>query len=65
VSAALVEGRKHFLVGPRRYGKSSVHNVGAHQARKKGALVLRYNVQAFTRLEDLASAIVADSKARL
>lgn len=61
VAAALVEGDKHFLIGPRRYGKSSVHNVGAHQARKKGALVLRYNVQAFTRLEDLAGAIVADS----
>jgi len=61
VASALVEGDKHFLIGPRRYGKSSVHNVGAHQARKKGALVLRYNVQAFTRLEDLAGAIVADS----
>jgi hypothetical protein len=61
VATALVEGSKHFLIGPRRYGKSSVHNVGAHLARKKGALVLRYNVQAFTRLEDLAGAIVADS----
>jgi hypothetical protein len=61
VASALGEGDKHFLIGPRRYGKSSVHNVGAHQARRKGALVLRYNVQAFTRLEDLAGAIVTDS----
>ena len=61
VAGALLEGAKHFLIGPRRYGKSSVHNVGAHQARKKGALVLRYNVQAFTRMEDLARAIVADT----
>ena len=61
VATALVEGSKHFLIGPRRYGKSSVHNVGAHLARKKGGLVLRYNVQAFTRLEDLAGTIVSDS----
>ena len=61
MATSLVEGSKHFLIGPRRYGKSSVHNVGSHQARKKGALVLRYNVQAFTRLEDLAAAIVSDS----
>jgi hypothetical protein len=61
VRRALLEGGKHFLIGPRRYGKSSIHNVAAIQAREDGGVVLRYNVQAYPQLQVLAAAIVADT----
>ena len=61
VRDALLGGAKYFLIGPRRYGKSSVHNVAAELARKRGAVVLRYNVEAFGTIDPLLAAIVADT----
>ena len=61
VRRTLLEGGKHFLIGPRRYGKSSIHNVAAIEAREAGAAVLRYNVQGYPQLQVLAAAIVADT----
>jgi hypothetical protein len=61
VRRTLLEGGKHFLIGPRRYGKSSIHNVAAEEAREAGAAVLRYNVQGYPQLQVLAAAIVADT----
>ena len=61
VRDALMGGAKYFLIGPRRFGKSSVHNVAAVAARKRGAVVLRYNVEAFGTIEPLLAALVADT----
>jgi len=61
VRATLLEGGKLFLIGPRRFGKTSIHNVAAQEARLAGGHVLRYNVEAFPRLADLVSAIVVDA----
>ncbi len=61
VRRTLLEGGKHFLIGPRRYGKSSIHNVAAIEAREAGGVVLRYNVQGYPQLQVLAAAIVADT----
>jgi hypothetical protein len=61
VRRTLLEGGKHFLIGPRRYGKSSIHNVAAIEARESGAVVLRYNVQGYPQLQLLAARIVADT----
>ena len=61
VRRTLLAGGKHFLIGPRRYGKSSIHNVAAVEAREAGAVVLRYNVQGYPQLQVLAAAIVADT----
>jgi len=61
VRDALLGGAKYFLIGPRRFGKSSVHNVAAALARKRGAVVLRYNVEAFGTVDSLLAAIVADT----
>jgi hypothetical protein len=57
----LTSGRKHFLIGPRRFGKTSVHNVAAHAARKAGAAVLRYNAEAYGSIDQLLAAIIADA----
>lgn len=61
VRDALLNGAKYFLIGPRRYGKSSIHNVAAQAARKRGAVVLRYNVEAFGAIEPLLAVLVADT----
>jgi hypothetical protein len=61
VRRTLLDGGKHFLIGPRRYGKSSIHNVAATEAREAGGIVLRYNVQGYPQLQMLAAAIVADT----
>jgi hypothetical protein len=61
VRRTLLEGGKHFLIGPRRFGKSSIHNVAAIEAREAGGVVLRYNVQGYPQLQVLAAAIVADT----
>jgi hypothetical protein len=61
VRRTLLGGGKHFLIGPRRYGKSSIHNVAAVEAREAGGVVLRYNVQGYPQLHALAAAIVADT----
>ncbi len=61
VRDALLGGGKCFLVGPRRYGKSSVHNVGAVLAREAGGVVLRYNVEAFDSVDALLATLVGEA----
>jgi hypothetical protein len=61
VRDALLGAQKHFLLGPRRFGKTSVHNVGAIEAREAGAVVLRYNVEGYPSVDALLAAIVADA----
>jgi GH24 family phage-related lysozyme (muramidase) len=60
VHETLTRGGKLFLIGPRRFGKTSIHNVAAHRARQDGAVVLRYNVEAFPQVHHLIAALVAD-----
>ncbi|MGQ0813859.1 MAG: hypothetical protein ACT4O1_05280 [Gemmatimonadota bacterium] len=61
VKTALLQGGKLFLIGPRRFGKTSLHNVAAHEARQEGAVVLRYNVEAFPRISVLIATLIADA----
>jgi len=61
----LLEGGKHFLIGPRRYGKTSLLAAAAERAASRGALVLRYNVEAFPALDLLVTRLITDAAARL
>lgn len=61
VQATLVGAGKLFLIGPRRFGKTSIHNVAAQLARRDGAVVLRYNLESFPQLSHLLGALVADT----
>lgn len=65
VKAALLGGAKLFLIGPRRYGKTSIIRAATEQAERTGAVVLRYDAQAFPTLEQLAARIAADTVQRL
>ena len=49
------------MIGPRRFGKTSILRAAAEQAADDGAVVLRYNAEAFPTLTLLAQRIVADA----
>ena len=66
VMRTLREGGKLFLVGPRRYGKTSIlKTAGDRLAREESAILLRYNAEGFTDTEQLVSRIVADAAGAL
>src|ERR1700730_704249 len=65
VVSAVMEAGKLFLIGPRRYGKTSILHVASERATRSGALVFRYNAEAFPTLEQLAARIVADTASQL
>lgn len=65
VQAAVAEGGKLFLIGPRRYGKTSILKVSAERAERSGAVVLRVDAEAYPTLELLVRAVLAEATARL
>jgi hypothetical protein len=65
VVSTITDGSKLFLIGPRRYGKTSILRAASERAEEEGAIVLRYNAEAFPTLDDLAGRIVADTASRL
>lgn len=66
VMRTLRDGGKLFLVGPRRYGKTSILKTAEDQlVREESAILLRYNAEGFTDTEQLVSRIVADAAAAL
>lgn len=66
VMRTLREGGKLFLVGPRRYGKTSILKTASDRlVHEESAILLRYNAEGFTDTEQLVSRIVADAAAAL
>ena len=61
VVGALRKGEKLFLVGPRRFGKTSILKAASDHATRQGAVVLRYNAEGYPSLDMMVSAIVADA----
>ena len=61
VVRALTERERLFLIGPRRFGKTSILRAAAEQAGTDGAVVLRYNAEAYPTLSTLAERLVADA----
>lgn len=58
-------GKKLFLIGPRRYGKTSILHVASQVCLEQGALVFRYNCEAFPTLRDLTERIFRDATTSL
>ena len=52
---------KLFVIGPRRFGKTSLLKSAAEDAAKNGAIVLRYNAESFAEIDGLVKKIVEDS----
>jgi len=56
---AVRNGERLFLIGPRRFGKTSLLNVVQHQLEREGVVVLKYDVEKFESTELLARALLA------
>ena len=65
VVRTIEDGGRLFLIGPRRFGKTSILRAAAEQAQQSGAVVLRYNAEAYPTLTTLAERIVADAAKQL
>jgi hypothetical protein len=63
VTNAMTRGGKLFLVGPRRYGKTSILRAAEERVTRGKGIVLRYDAEAFTSVELLAARILVDSAA--
>ena len=52
---------KLFVIGPRRYGKTSLLKASAEKSAQEGNIILRYNAEAFTEIDGLVKKIIEDS----
>jgi AAA+ ATPase superfamily predicted ATPase len=59
VMATIRQGGKLFLVGPRRYGKTSILKAAEDRLVAEGAVVLRYDAESYPSLDSLVTALVA------
>ena len=54
----MTNGQKLWLIGPRRFGKTSILVAAQEQLRAQNAVVLRFNLEEFATPDALARAIV-------
>ncbi len=61
VDAVIEASGKMFLIGPRRFGKTSLLKVAAEKRKKKGDIILSYNAEGFPDIEQLVRKLIQDS----
>jgi uncharacterized protein len=59
------ESRKLFLIGPRRYGKTSILKAAADQLESTDAVMLRFDAESYPSLDLLVAGIIASSAKQL
>lgn len=59
VIQTVLEGSKLFLIGPRRFGKTSILKVAEERLLEQGAIVLRFDAESYPSLDEFATALVA------
>ena len=59
VKQALTQAGKLFMIGPRRFGKTSILIAAEEALRKRRARVIHLNVQSFTSIEQLVRGLIA------
>jgi hypothetical protein len=59
------DGSKLFLVGPRRYGKTSILKAAEDRLRASGAVVLRYDAESYPSLDLLVGSLIAGAAKQL
>ncbi|MEO8030487.1 MAG: AAA family ATPase [Gemmatimonadota bacterium] len=65
ISRVVANRGKLFLIGPRRYGKTSILNAVEHRLTAKGAVVLRYDAEAYESVAALAQALLTGTARKL
>ncbi|MDQ3522699.1 MAG: ATP-binding protein [Gemmatimonadota bacterium] len=65
VHRVIRDGGKLFLIGPRRYGKSSILASADAEATRDGAVVLRFNAEAYPTVDLFAQALAGRAAQQL
>ena len=65
VESTIRNGEKLFLIGPRRFGKTSILRAAQENLEASGAIVLRLNAEAYPSVEMLVEKIVSSAAVRL
>jgi uncharacterized protein len=65
IRETIASGGKLFIIGPRRFGKTSLLNAVEEERLKKGDIILNYNAEAFPDIELLITKLIEDSAALL
>ncbi len=65
VTRTMESGGTLFLIGPRRYGKTSILRVVEHRLAGSEVTVLRFDAEAYETIDGLAAAILAAAAQRL
>jgi len=58
-------GGKLFMIGPRRYGKTSILKAAEDRLRADGAVVLRFDAESYPSLDLLVSALISNAAKHL
>ena len=61
IQSIISTGGKLFIIGPRRFGKTSILKTVAGIEKKKGNIIFRYDAESFPEIEDLVKRIVEDA----
>lgn len=61
VAQTLTGGGRLFVIGPRRFGKTSILRAATERVQAQGAVVLRYNAESYPTLTTLAERVVSDA----
>ena len=65
VVETIEQGGKLFIIGPRRYGKTSILKAAEDRLRGAGAVVLRYDAESYPSLDLLVNNLVAGAASQL
>ena len=61
VRQTIQTGGKLFVIGPRRFGKTSLLKSAAEKSAQDGNIIFRYNAEAFAEIDGLVKKIIEDS----
>ncbi len=65
VVETITQGGKLFMIGPRRYGKTSILKAAEDRLQGAGAVVLRYDAESYPSLDLLVNSLVAGAARQL
>jgi uncharacterized protein len=65
VKATIEQGGKLFLIGPRRYGKTSILRAAQDRLEVEDAVVLRHDAESYPSLDLLVNALMVDAAKQL
>jgi uncharacterized protein len=65
VKNTIIQGGKLFLIGPRRFGKTSILRAAQDQLTKQNAVILRFNAENYPDIEQLVAAIISEAARQL